>query len=56
MLRNHALAKSVVDAAWGQLMVDTESKGIREGKMFVKVLPQYSTQECYFCGFLNSSR
>jgi len=53
MLRNHTLAKSVMDAAWGQLVDDTESKRIREGKMSAKVPPEYSTQECYFCCFLN---
>ena len=34
-------------------MDDTESKLIRQGKRFVRVPPQYTTQECYFCGFIN---
>ena len=53
MVRNHALAKSIADAGWGQLRRFTEYKGRRMGKLVVNVLPAYSTQECYFCGALN---
>ncbi len=53
MVRNHALAKSINDAGWGQLRRFTEYKGTRVGKLVVKVLPAYSTQECCFCGALN---
>ena len=53
MVRNHALAKSITDAGWGQLRRFTEYKGRRMGKLVVNVLPAYSTQECYFCGALN---
>ena len=53
MLGNHTLAKSAMDASWGQLVTYTEYKQVREGRTFVKVPPHYSTQECWFCGFLN---
>ncbi len=53
MVRNHALAKSIADAGWGQLRRFTEYKGTRVGKLVVNVLLAYSTQECLFCGALN---
>ena len=53
MVRNHALAKSIADAGWGQLRRFTEYKGKRAGKLVVKVPYAYSTQECCFCGALN---
>jgi putative transposase len=53
MLRNHALAKSIADAGWGQLRSFSEYKARRAGKLVVKVLTAYSTQECVFCGALN---
>src|SRR5712691_10000487 len=53
MVRNHALAKSIADAGWGQLRRFTEYKATRAGKLVVSVLPAYSTQECCFCGALN---
>jgi putative transposase len=54
MVRNHALAKSITDAGWGQLRSFSEYKAKRAGgKLVVRVPPAYSTQECYFCGTLN---
>ena len=53
MVRNHALAKSITDAGWGQLRSFSEYKAARSGELVVRVPPAYSTQECYFCGTLN---
>ncbi|TLX93829.1 MAG: IS200/IS605 family element transposase accessory protein TnpB, partial [Thaumarchaeota archaeon] len=53
MVRNHALAKSIADAGWGQLRRFTEYKATRAGRLVVTVPPAYSTQECCFCGTLN---
>ena len=53
MVRNHVLAKSIADAGWGQFRRFTEYKGTRAGKLVIKVLPAYSTQECCLCGALN---
>ncbi len=53
MVRNHALAKSIHDAGWGQLVRLTEYKASKAGKLVVRVEPAYSTQECFFCGALN---
>ncbi len=53
MVGNHALAKSIQDAGWGQLVKLTEYKAVRAGKLVIRVEPAYSTQECFFCGSVN---
>ena len=54
MIRNRSLAKSIHDAAWAQLVKFTEYKARRRGGEVVKVPARFSTQECFFCGTLNS--
>jgi putative transposase len=53
MVANHALAKSIHDAAWAQLVRQTEYKARAAGSVVVRVPAAYSTQECSFCGTLN---
>ena len=53
MVRNHALAKSIADAGWGQLARLTEYKAFCAGSMVVRVPAAYSTQECSYCGMVN---
>jgi putative transposase len=53
MVRNHALAQSIQDSGWGQLVRMTEYKAVKAGRLVVRVEPAYSTQECFFCGFVN---
>ena len=53
MVRNRALAKSIHDAGWSQLVRFAEYKASRAGKLVVRVPAAYSTQECSFCGALN---
>jgi putative transposase len=53
MGKNRKLAKSIYDAAWGQLVKLTEYKTLRAGSRTVRVPAAYSTQECYYCGTLN---
>ena len=53
MVHNHALAKSIHDAGWGQLVNFTEYKAPATGAFVVRVTAAYSTQECWFCGKLN---
>jgi len=53
MVKNHKLAKSISDAAWGQLVRLTERKAPRMCSRVVRVPAAYSTQECYHCGALN---
>jgi putative transposase len=54
MVKNHALAKAISDAAWDQLVEFTEYKAERAGRMFVTVPALYTTRECFFCGTINS--
>ena len=56
MVRNHALAKSIQDAGWGQLIRFTEYKAMETGARVVRVESAYSTQECFWCGALNKVR
>ena len=53
MVRNHALAASIQDAGWGQLVRFTAYKAAVAGRRVVEVNAAYSTQECFFCGKLN---
>src|SRR6267143_963965 len=53
MVRNHRLAKSIIDAAWGQLVALAEYKALKAGSRVVRVNAAYSTQECFYCGTLN---
>jgi putative transposase len=53
MVRNHALARSIQDVGWGQLVAFTEYKAAEVGRWVVRVEPAYSTQECFWCGALN---
>lgn len=51
MTRNHKLAKSITDAAWGMLQTLTEYKAKREGKIVVYVDRFFpSTKLCNHCG------
>jgi putative transposase len=53
MGRNHALAKSIHDAGWAQIVSFAKYKEERTGGVLETVQSAYSTQECYFCGNLN---
>jgi putative transposase len=53
MVRNHKLARSISDAAWGQLVRLTEYKALKVGSRVVRVSAAYSSQECFYCGALN---
>jgi putative transposase len=53
MVKNHKLARSIQDAAWGQLVRLTEYKALKAGFRVVKVPAAYSTQECSHCSTVN---
>jgi putative transposase len=55
IIKNHKLAQSIQDAAWGQLVRLSEYKAPRAGSSVIKVPAAYSTQECYHCGILNET-
>ena len=53
MVKNHHLAKSIQDAAWGQLKTFVTYKEERVGGLMQPVDPAYTTQDCFFCGIRN---
>lgn len=56
MVKNRRLAKSISDAAWGEIARQLEYKATWHGKMLVKVDRFYaSSQTCNCCGYKNSN-
>jgi putative transposase len=53
MVRNHALAKSIHDAAWTLFAALLRSKAEWAGRACVAVDPAYTSQECSRCGRRN---
>ena len=52
MLKNHHLAKSISDVAWGMLVKSTESKAAYAGSKVVLVDPKHTSQICSRCGLI----
>ncbi len=52
MLKNHHLAKSISNVAWGMLVKVTESKAAYAGSKVVLVDPKYTSQMCSRCGMI----
>ena len=52
MLKNHCLAKSISDVAWGMLVKATESKAAYAGSKVVLVDPRNTSQMCSRCGLI----
>ena len=50
LVRNHKLAKSIVDASWYQFRQWLEYFGGKFGREVVAVPPHYTSQECSNCG------
>ncbi|HXG94929.1 MAG TPA: transposase [Blastocatellia bacterium] len=50
MLKNSRLAKSIADAAWGQLVEFTTYKAESAGRRVVQVNPRNTSQMCSGCG------
>jgi IS605 OrfB family transposase len=50
LVKNHKLAKSIHDAAWGQFLVWVKSYAVMHGIEVVAVPPHYTSQDCSGCG------
>ncbi|MET0626752.1 MAG: transposase [Pyrinomonadaceae bacterium] len=48
--KNHHLAKSISDAAWGTFMLIHEGKAANAGRRVVKVPAAFTSQDCSQCG------
>jgi putative transposase len=51
MVKNHSLAKSIMDASWGQLQAFTSYKAAEAGTIVEFVDPYGTTVNCSRCGF-----
>ncbi|MBS7529640.1 transposase [Hazenella sp. IB182353] len=52
MVKNHKLAKSIVDAGWNQLVQFTTYKAAYAGKQVIQVDPYNTSQACSECGLI----
>jgi putative transposase len=50
MVKNHHLAKSIMDASWGAFLAILEDKAARAGHQVIRVHPHYTSQTCSRCG------
>jgi putative transposase len=50
MVKNHHLAKSIIDASWGAFLAILEDKAARAGHQVVRVNPRFTSQKCFKCG------
>ncbi|HEY7340476.1 MAG TPA: transposase [Ktedonobacterales bacterium] len=55
MVRNHALAQSIHDAAWTQFMALLHYKAAWAGRGCIAVDPRHTSQTCSGCGWRNSA-
>src|SRR6266571_4554583 len=52
MVRNHHLAKSIQDAAWGTFISWVKAYGLMHNVPIIAVAPHFTSQECSACGAL----
>jgi putative transposase len=50
MVKNHRLAKSIMDASWGAFLDILEAKAENAGHQVIRVNPRSTTQTCSNCG------
>jgi putative transposase len=52
MVKNHHLAKSIMDASWSAFLTILEAKAEKAGHQVIRVNPRSTTQACSSCGTL----
>jgi len=52
LVKNHRLAKSIMDVAWGAFLLMVIYKAAEAGKLAIGVEPRWTTQACSRCGTL----
>ena len=52
LLKNHGLAFSIADQAWGSFFEKLARKAAMYGRTYIKVPPHYTTQTCNVCGYV----
>src|SRR6266852_3759932 len=50
MVKNHHLAKSIMDASWGAFLDILTAKAESAGHEVIRVNPRYTSQKCFRCG------
>src|SRR6266496_5434129 len=50
LVKNHHLAKSILDASWGAFLAILEEKAERAGHKVIRVNPRFTSQQCSTCG------
>jgi len=50
MIKNHNLARSIMDSSWGMLRNLLEVKAAEAGRQVIAVPPHYTSQKCSKCG------
>ncbi len=50
MVKNHHLAKSIMDASWGAFLDILSEKAARAGHCVIRVNPRFTSQKCFKCG------
>ncbi|HET9918295.1 MAG TPA: transposase [Ktedonobacteraceae bacterium] len=50
MVKNHHLAKSIMDAGWGAFLDILSAKAENAGHTVIRVNPRFTSQKCYQCG------
>ena len=51
MVKNHCLAKSIVDASWTMFRAVLSNKAENAGRKLVAVNPAFTSQDCHACGY-----
>ena len=50
MVKNHSLARAILDSSWGMLRWMLTYKAAEAGRQVIAVPPHYTSQDCSACG------